>query len=108
MLRKCNYIVIYRRHRWNRYSLRARLPTVYHTVEALNCPFRKRQTGRLRISILAVFGLTGLGIEFEFTVSEADALLTRSLIGLKPHVNIIPFDTISVNFNFEYYTDSKA
>ena len=41
----------------------------------------ERQAGKLRIPIFIVFGLTRLGIEPESTVSVADALPTRPLIG---------------------------
>ena len=41
----------------------------------------ERQAGKLRIPIFIVFGLTRLGIEPESTVSVADAVSNRLLIG---------------------------
>ena len=55
---------------------------LHQTVEALHCPCgAERHIGKLSIPTFIVFGLTRPGIEPEFTVSVADALFTRPLIG---------------------------
>ena len=65
------------------FGLRAKVPPVYHTRRSLhtNPLIAECQAGKLRISIFMVFGLTRLGIESKSTVSVADALSTRPLIG---------------------------
>ena len=66
------------------FGLRVKLPPVYYTRQRLHTvPFNaERQAGKLCIPIFIVFGLTRPGIESESTVSVADALSTRPLIGL--------------------------
>ena len=68
------------------FDLRAELPPV-----PINCLPRngfklslflaERQAEMIEIQVFIVFGLTRAGIEPKFTVSVADALPTRSLIG---------------------------
>ena len=57
--------------------------SVFHTQWKLHIVslITERQAGKLRISIFIVSGLTRLGIEPEHTVSVADILSTRTLIG---------------------------
>ena len=64
-------------------SQAAACPPVYHTWRRLRTIhlIAERQAGKLWIPIFIVFGLTRLGIEPKFTVSVADALSTRPLIG---------------------------
>ena len=69
------------------FGLRVKLPPAHlstthgggFTLSLFNV---ERQAGKLWIPIFIVFGLTRLGIEPESTVSVADALSTRPLIGL--------------------------
>ena len=60
------------------------MPPVYHTRRRFNTVplIAERETGKLRIPIFLVFGLTRPGIELDSTVSGADALSTRPLIGM--------------------------
>ena len=64
-------------------SQAATCPPVYHTWWRLyTVPLiAERQAGKLRIPIFIVFGLTRPEIESVSTVSVADALSTRPLIG---------------------------
>ena len=64
-------------------SQAATCPPVYHTRRRLHTVplIAERQAGKLWIPIFIVFGLTRPGIEPESTVSVADALSTRPLIG---------------------------
>ena len=55
-----------------------------YTVEALHCSFNAvavHYARKLWMPISIVFGLTRPGIEPEYTVSGADALSSRPLIG---------------------------
>ena len=65
------------------FGLRVKSPPVYHSRWRLHTValIAERQAGKLCIPIFIVFGLTRLGIEPESTVSVADALSTRPLIG---------------------------
>ena len=65
------------------FSQAATCPPVYHTWWRLHTVplIAERQTGKLRIPIFIVFGLTRPGIEPKSTVSVADAQSTRPLIG---------------------------
>ena len=58
-------------------SQAATCPPVYHTVRLI----AERQARKLRKPIFIVFSLTQQGMEPEPTVSVADALSTRPLIG---------------------------
>ena len=64
-------------------SQAATCPPVYHTRWRLYTVslIAERQAGKLWIPTFTVFGLTRLGIEPKSTVSVADALSTRPLIG---------------------------
>ena len=65
------------------FCVRIKLPPVYHIRWRLQTvPFiAVRQAGKLWTPIFIVFGLTRPGIEPESTVSVADILSTRPLIG---------------------------
>ena len=65
------------------FSQAATCPPVYHTRRRLHTVplIAESQAGKLWIPIFIVFGLTRPGIEPESTVSVADALSTRPLIG---------------------------
>ena len=87
---KCNYI-LFTKLPWpgdsegtfRSSSQAATCPPVYHTRRRLHTvPFNaEHQAGKLWIPSFIVFGLTRPGIEPESTVSVADALFTRPLIG---------------------------
>ena len=64
-------------------SQAATCPSVYHTRRRLHTVplIAERQAGKLWIPVFIVFGMTRPGIEPESTVSVADALSTRPLIG---------------------------
>ena len=74
-------------------SQAATCPSVYHTRWRLHIVplIAERQAGKLWIPIFIVFGLTQPGIKPVSTVSVADALSTRPLIGFYPLVTLMCF-----------------
>ena len=87
----CNYTLFTKLHwpgdsegTFRSSSQTATCPPVYHTRWRLHNLrlIAERQAGKLLIPIFIVFGLTRLETEPKSTVSVADALSTRPLIGI--------------------------